>query len=718
MNRIKRPFTISAFSVIFTDIFLMLCGITAGFAFILAFSLFCLAAILKKFCFGKHILLFLVFSMLSFSLFSVSYMYSSKATKISGYNISVSGTVTDFPGKTSSDSSLIVIKNPEVSGVKLNCKIAVYSQNGISVCPGDKISFTADSISFENNNEGIYKFHTLSNKIYLSAFSYDNDIFVTEKYNGNNILYKIPVLRKALTDKLFSNMSEENAAITVALITGDKSYISNEIDTAIKIGGVSHIFAVSGMHLTLWTSIFFIIFRRKARVSIPVNITAILFVLFYIAFTGFSPSVIRAGIMLIMIFISKIIKRSSDTMNSWGLAGTLMILFNPFLAGNVSFLLSYIATFALIFLANYVMKPKSSVRKINGKIKIEIPKINLLTGIAVTVGVILMTIPVSALFFGSVSLLAPFSSVIITPLAELIMITSAVSIIFPSGCRLSSAIFSLNSLLGDLMTKILSSANSFELSVLPINKYIVIIWFTASALTVAFVVLFFKKRKKTLFTILICTCILLGISLTDSILHYNNTTVYIPRGENSTALAFSFPGKKSLLYGTGGTFAVRSDITSFFGSQGEYYIDDIIVPRNNKTENSNTDYFKRQFSPDTVFRFAEKAGTQYFSKSINENTNIRVEYSDNFSAAIIYSGKTKIVICSLPTSNFSAKSIEYQSGDILICRSKIPNSLDTKNFSSVIVMTDKELHNLPSDTLSTKDKSIKIEIKGDSYALN
>lgn len=716
MLKIRRPFASTAFSVIVTEILLMLCGEFTVFVLILSFALLCMTAILLKSRLAKHMILFLAFSILSFSVFSVFSMYYEKTTEISGYNLKVTGTVNDYPKYIDDNSYRFLIKNPTVDNVKLYGRITVYGNFETALQPGDKISFIADSISPEENS-GIYKYHSLSDKTFSSAFCYKNKISVTEKYDGNSIIYKIYEYRKMLTDKLFSNMDTENAAIVAALIMGDKSYISDDMNNAIKISGISHIFAVSGMHLALWTNAFFIIFRRKAKVSISVNILAILFVLFYIAFTGFSPSVIRAGIMLISVFFAKILKRQADSLNSWGLAGTLMLLYNPFLAGNVSFLLSYIATFALIFLSTVLPQEASHRLKIKKSVHY-IPRIFSSGSIMTSVGVMLMTIPISAIFFGSVSMLSPLASMLITPLTELMMIISGFSLLIPTKGMMSAHLFTVNDFLSTALSEIISFVTSFDAAVIPVNKSAVIIWFVFSAATVTLTVLFFKKKHYTTLSLLLCTSILLCIALIGEASGRNNTTIYIPEGENITSVAFSFPGKKTYLYGTGGSFKAGSDIISFFNSHGEYNIDSIIIPGNTVYESQNTEYYKRRLLPDKVFEPSFSIHTQSFFEQINENESIFLEYSDSFSAAILYSGNIKTVICSLPSSDFSDKSEDYKQGDILICRNKIPKTLNTENFSSVIVITDKDLLTQKDSILTTKDKSINITIKGDSYAIN
>ena len=85
--------------------------------------------------------------------------------------------------------------------------------------------------------------------------------------------------------------------------------------------------------------------KIKRKVRCAVNIAA---VLFFMALTGMTPSVVRAGIMHILAQLSMIISRKPNTVNSFALSGSIIVLFTPLAAGDCGLQLSFAATYSCI----------------------------------------------------------------------------------------------------------------------------------------------------------------------------------------------------------------------------------------------------------------------------------------------------------------------------------------------------------------------------------
>ena len=113
------------------------------------------------------------------------------------------------------------------------------------------------------------------------------------------------------------------------------------------------LFAVSGFHLSLWTAMIFTFTEHlRGRMRLFGNLGALLFVIFFMALTGFTPSVMRAGAMMLIFILSKIINQQADSLNSLCLALTVLLLTNPFLASSISLQLSFFATLGIISFAS------------------------------------------------------------------------------------------------------------------------------------------------------------------------------------------------------------------------------------------------------------------------------------------------------------------------------------------------------------------------------
>lgn len=86
------------------------------------------------------------------------------------------------------------------------------------------------------------------------------------------------------------------------LCYGDKSNIPRNVTTAFSAAGVSHLLAVSGLHLSVWSSLLYMI-MRKLRVSRRISsASSIVFIIFFAILTGMNPPVVRAGTMIGLVF--------------------------------------------------------------------------------------------------------------------------------------------------------------------------------------------------------------------------------------------------------------------------------------------------------------------------------------------------------------------------------------------------------------------------------
>ena len=121
---------------------------------------------------------------------------------------------------------------------------------------------------------------------------------------NKNILYKIKNKIKERTEKhkYFS-----------LFIIGENN-LNNEIKDSFKINGISHLFAISGMHITLFISILTLILKKMIKNKKIILLLITLFLLFYMFITNYSVSVVRASLLTILININKLYKLNIRTL--------------------------------------------------------------------------------------------------------------------------------------------------------------------------------------------------------------------------------------------------------------------------------------------------------------------------------------------------------------------------------------------------------------------
>ena len=198
---------------------------------------------------------------------------------------------------------------------------------------------------------------------------------------------------------------EKVAPLMKALLTGDKTeyYEDDGLYTAMRSAGFSHIVAVSGMHVAFLISLLSLLTgrrRRTALIGIPLIVV-------FMAMVGFTPSVVRAGIMQILLLIAPLLRRENDPPTSLSAALLILLLVNPLAIGSLSLQLSFAAMAGLLLVSPRIY----NWLVYNQRGDYRLPKgfwgkrLRGLCGTtSASIGAIVFTTPLSALYFGFVPL--------------------------------------------------------------------------------------------------------------------------------------------------------------------------------------------------------------------------------------------------------------------------------------------------------------------------
>ena len=141
-----------------------------------------------------------------------------------------------------------------------------------------------------------------------------------------------------------------------SLLFGNNSYLDEEVVTSYRKNGVSHLFAISGLHISIFITVLSIVLDKLKIKEAMKYIILILFLLFYMFLTNFSMSVLRGAIFTILIFINKVFKLNISTKNLLILALCIILFKNPLLFNNVGLQYSFLVTLYLIIFKNLINK--------------------------------------------------------------------------------------------------------------------------------------------------------------------------------------------------------------------------------------------------------------------------------------------------------------------------------------------------------------------------
>jgi len=338
--------------------------------------------------------------------------------------------------------------------------------------------------------------------------------------NNTNIIYY-------LRDKIFmriDKISRSNEYIKI-FILGDNSLLDENINESYRQNGISHLFSISGMHISLFASIILYVLKRISYNNYYNYGIVILFLFIYTLLVGSSPSVIRSLIMYILFSINKLLNIKIKKIDIMLLVLLIMLLINPYYLYQISFQYSYLISFTLVLFSYQLKNIKN----------------NLIKSLYISFISFLVSFPICIYNFYQVNILSIFLNLLVIPLVNFI--------IFP--LSLTSFIIPKISYILVIFTNILQSISLFiynhNLGVIVFQKpsiVIIIIYYI-------FIYLFLYNKKIILIFIII---------LSHKVYNYINPKIEIVAldiGQGDSMLIRYPYNKGNVLIDTGGL--VNSD---------------------------------------------------------------------------------------------------------------------------------------------------------------
>lgn len=223
---------------------------------------------------------------------------------------------------------------------KLSKKVIVYG----AVCEyliGQRIEVLGEfSLQKEPTNPGEFNSY-----LYYRAKGIYGSLFckqVRRVYGIYNPIWELARRIRVNLEKIYEKLfSEEEAGIVAAMILGEKSGLSEEIKTLYQDNGISHILAISGLHISFFGRNLYRRFRKYRLSFFSSAFFSASFLLFYGCIVGFSHSAFRAIIMLLMTFFADVIGRSYDLVSAVYFTALCILIREPFCLFDVGSLLSF-----------------------------------------------------------------------------------------------------------------------------------------------------------------------------------------------------------------------------------------------------------------------------------------------------------------------------------------------------------------------------------------
>jgi competence protein ComEC len=216
---------------------------------------------------------------------------------------------------------------------------------------GRRISFNGTvEMPTERRNPGCfdYALYLKSQGVRVIIKCADTDIVIKGGRELFGDLYnKLGQLKYNFFAQSKTEMEKASFALMAGMLFGDTSELEDEVYERFQHHGISHILSVSGIHVMIVYAFITMLLGRRKTTLVYLIIAAGL--LFYAVLSEFSPTVVRAVVMIGVHILSKLINRRYDLLNGTALAALLMLLYNPLCLFQAGFQLSFLAVFLLAF---------------------------------------------------------------------------------------------------------------------------------------------------------------------------------------------------------------------------------------------------------------------------------------------------------------------------------------------------------------------------------
>lgn len=284
-------------------------------------------------------------------------------------------------------------KNENYSNLKIGSIIKVEG----------KLDYPKKNTNFNLFN---YKNYLLSEKIYFVLTANK----ITHIKDTDNIFFKA----KNLLINYINNFKTKDYLYT--FILGNTSLLEQDTKESFQNNGISHLFAVSGMHITLISTLLMYLLKKITKNHDISYIITIFILLFYTFITNFSSSILRAFLLFLLIYINKKFKFNLKTIEIIMLILLILLMYNPFYIYSIGFKFTFIISIILILFSKKINNFKNYFSKL------------LMTSLIS----FFISLPIVINNFFEINLISPLLNLIFVPFISIIIFPfSLISLIFP-----------------------------------------------------------------------------------------------------------------------------------------------------------------------------------------------------------------------------------------------------------------------------------------------
>lgn len=430
-----------------------------------------------------------------------------------GEDVPISGEAVSYPAPTSIGGYSVTL---HLDGGLFAPDALVYGPEAFGeLKPGDRVFCTARVKSSERAYGEETTYYTAKGVYLLAYCGGGAEITPAERVP---VLLWPALCAHRLREGIYAAFDDVAAPIAAAVTLGDKSGLDRQLYSAFNRAGLMHGLAVSGFHISfLVQAALFLCGRRRS-----VALAMLPFLVFYALMAGGTPSALRAVIMQGALLLAPIARREQDAPSALGLALLVLLIQNPFAAASVGLQLSFASVAGILLVSGPLRRrmcaPLELLRPQAGRrLRLALWKAGrgALSGVSVSLGAMLFTVPLAALYFGQIVLLGPLSAALALWALSLLMacalVLGTLAILLPGP---AAALGMIAGLLGHYARWAALGLGKFPFASLSTDSWYCLVWLAAVYLSLLAAALIRERPKRPLIpalTLVLLLCAAIGL---------------------------------------------------------------------------------------------------------------------------------------------------------------------------------------------------------------
>ena len=527
-------------------------------------------------------------------LFGFDMLYLRSAREMDGKAVMLQITVTDYSRPT--DVGITAEGKTELDG-KIY-PVQFYLNTPTELSPGDQVE-GGFILRYTGGGAEAHTYHR-GEGVFLLA--YPKGTVQRQQMPIALPTYIAPVLRQKILSLLDHIFPGDTASFARALLLGDTPGLSYETVTSLKVSGIYHIVAVSGMHVSI---LFALVYTLCGKHRILTAVFGVPVLCLFAAVAGLSPSIVRACVMQVLMIIALLFNKEYDPPTALAAAVLLLLASNPLTITSISFQLSVGCMLGIFLFSQRIhdyFLQKTPLGPAKGKsIKAKLIR-GCVTSVSVTLGAMATTAPLCAIYFGSISIIGALTNLL------LLWLVSIVFYGIVAACLLGAIWSPLGIVISWVLSWVIRSILwvSNMISKVPVASVYTSSVYIVAWLIFAYILLtvFLKNKKKH--PVVLTGCLLVGLMgaiicswLEPRLDDFRFTAVDVGQGQ---CLILQNDGKCYMVDCGGDTGDKAADKASqLLLSQGICHLDGLIITHYDEDHAGGADQLLSRIPADTIY---------------------------------------------------------------------------------------------------------------------